>query len=154
MMKSIASAIAAAVLVSLAGAASAQALKSEEMIKFRKAGYSFMAWNMGKIKANVEGSFNKDQVIAAANLVAATANSGMGALFAPGTDKEVAGEKTRVKPEFFEQPDKVKELAMSFIKEANELARVAATGDAAAVKAQFGKTGGTCKACHDEFRNN
>lgn len=77
----------------------------------------------------------------------------MGALFAPGTEKDVAGEKTRVNPEFFEQPNKVKELAMNFIKEANELAKVAATGDAAAVKAQFGKTGGTCKACHDEFRN-
>jgi len=154
MMKSVASAIAALVLVSLAGTASAQALKPEEMIKFRKAGYSFMSWNMGKIKANVEGSYNKDQVIAAANLIAATANSGMGALYGPGTDKEVAGEKTRVKPEFFEQPEKVKELAMSFAKEANELAKVAATGDAAAVKAQFGKTGGTCKACHDEFRKN
>ena len=112
-----------------------------------------MAWNMGKIKANVDGEFNKEQVIAAANLIAATANSGMGALFAPGTEKDVAGEKTRVNPEFFEQPNKVKELAMNFIKEANELAKVAATGDAAAVKAQFGKTGGTCKACHDEFRN-
>ena len=154
MMKSVASAIAAVVLVSLAGTASAQALKPEEMIKFRKAGYSFMSWNMGKIKANLEGDFNKDQVAAAANLVAATANSGMGALFGPGTDKEVAGEKTRVKPEFFEQPDKVRELAVSFAKEANELAKVAATGDAAAVKAQFGKTGGTCKACHDEFRKN
>ena len=147
------SAIAAAVLVSLVGTASAQALKPEEMIKIRKSGYSFMAWNMGKIKANVEGEFNKEQVIAAANLIAPTANSGMGALFAPGTEKDVAGEKTRVNPEFFEQPDKVKELAMNFIKEANELAKVAVTGDAAAVTAQFGKTVGTCKACHDEFRN-
>ena len=142
-------------LTAVTGAAFAQqALKPEEMIKFRKSGYSFMSWNMGKIKANLEGDFNKDQVAAAANLVAATANSGMGALFGPGTDKEVAGEKTRVKPEFFEQPDKVKELAMNFAKEANELAKIAATGDAAAVKAQFGKTGGTCKACHDEFRKN
>ena len=147
------SAIAAAVLVSLAGTASAQALKPEEMIKIRKSGYSFMAWNMGKIKANVDGEFNKEQVIAAANLVAATANSGMGALFAPGTDKEVAGEKTRVKPEFFQQQDKVREVAMNFNKEANELAKVAATGDKAAIQAQFGKTGATCKACHDNFRN-
>ena len=153
-MKTVASAIAAAVLVALAGVASAQSLKPEEMIKFRKAGYSFMSWNMGKIKANLDGEFNKDQVIAAANVVAAIANTGMGSLFAPGTDKEVGGEKTRVKPEFFEQPEKVKELAMNFIKEANELAKVAATGDAAAVKAQFGKTGGTCKACHDDFRRN
>ena len=146
--------LAALILASVAGSVLAQqTLKPEEMIKTRKAAYSFMAWNMGKIKANLDGSFNKDQVIASANAVAAVANSGLGALFGPGTDKEVGGEKTRVKPEFFEQPNKVKELAMNFIKEANELAKVAATGDAAAVKAQFGKTGGTCKACHDEFRN-
>ena len=85
--------------------------------------------------------------------MAAVANSGLGALFGPGTDKEVGGEKTRVKAEFFQQQDKVRELAMNFNKEANELAKVAATGDKAAILAQFGKTGGTCKACHDNFRN-
>ena len=142
------------VLVSFAGAAMAQqALKPEEMIKFRKSAYSFMSWNMGKIKANLDGSFNKEQTESAANAVAAVANSGLGALFGPGTEKEVAGEKTRVKPEFFQQQDKVRELAMSFNKEANELAKVAATGDKAAIQAQFGKTGATCKACHDNFRN-
>ena len=142
------------VLVSFAGAAMAQqALKPEEMIKYRKSAYSFMSWNMGKIKANLDGSFNKEQTEAAAKAVAAVANSGLGALFGPGTDKEVGGEKTRVKAEFFQQQDKVRELAMNFNKEANELAKVAATGDKAAILAQFGKTGGTCKACHDNFRN-
>ena len=146
--------LAALILASVAGSVLAQqALKPEEMIKTRKAAYSFMAWNMGKIKANLDGSFNKDQVIASANAVAAVANSGLGALFGPGTDKEVGGEKTRVKPEFFQQQDKVREVAMNFNKEANELAKVAATGDKAAIQAQFGKTGATCKACHDNFRN-
>ena len=123
------------------------------MIKIRKAGYSFMAWNMGKIKANLEGTYNKELVLASANVIAATAGSGMGALFGPGTEKDVAGQKTRVKPEFFKEPDKVKELAMAYIKEANELQKVAATGDVAAIKVQFGKTGESCKACHEKFRN-
>jgi cytochrome c556 len=122
------------------------------MIKTRKAGYSFMSWNMGKIKANVDGTFNKDQVVGAANAIAAIANSGMGALYGPGTEKDVGDQKTRVKPEFFQQQDKVKELATNFVKETNELAKVAATGDAAAIKAQFGKAGASCKACHDAFR--
>ncbi len=146
--------VVALMLTSFAGAVLAQqALKPEEMIKTRKAGYGFMAWNMGKIKANLEGTYNKEQVIAAANVVAATANSGMGALFGPGTDKEVGGQKTRVKPEFFKEQDKVKELAMAYIKEASELQKVAAGGDAAAVKVQFGKTDESCKACHDKYRN-
>ena len=145
--------LAAAILVSVAGGVLAQqAMKPEDMIKTRKAAYSFMSWNMGKVKANVDGTFNKDQTVAAANAVAAVANSGLGALFGPGTEKDVGDQKTRVKPEFFQQSDKVRELAMNFNKEANELAKVAATGDVAAIKAQFGKTGGTCKACHDAFR--
>ncbi len=146
--------VTALALTTFAGVVFAQqTLKPEEMIKYRKAGYSFMSWNMGKIKANLEGSYNKEQVVAAANLIAATANSGMGALYGPGTEKEVGGQKTRVKPEFFKEQDKVKELAMAYIKEANELQKVAATGDAAAVKVQFGKTGESCKACHDKYRN-
>ena len=142
------------IALSLAGTASAQ-VKPEEQIKYRQAGYSFMSWNMGKIKAQVvdnPASFNKDQVAAAANVIAATANSGMGALYGPGTDKDAGNQKTRVKPEFFKEPDEVRKLAMAFVKEANELQKVAATGDAAAIKAQFGKTGESCKACHDKFR--
>ena len=32
------------------------------------------------------------------------------------------------------------------------MAKVAAAGNAAAVKAQFGKLGEACNACHDKFR--
>ena len=147
--------VVALVLASVASVSLAQqSLKPEEMIKIRKSGYSFMSWNMGKIKANLDGNFNKEQVIAAANVVAATANSGMGALFAPGTEKDVGDQKTRVKSDFFDPANKNKltEVATNFNREANELAKVAATGDVAAIKAQFGKTGGTCKGCHDAFR--
>ena len=35
---------------------------------------------------------------------------------------------------------------------ANKLAEVAAGGDAAAIKAQFGELGKACKSCHDKFR--
>ena len=41
---------------------------------------------------------------------------------------------------------------MAFNKEANEMAKVAAGGDAAAVKEQFGKLSDTCKGCHDDFK--
>ena len=141
-------------VAAIAGVAFAQA-KPEDMIKFRKAGYSFMGWNMGKIKGMVienPASFKKDQVIAAANVVAAIANSGMGALFGAGTDQDVGDQKTKVKPEFFQRPDRVKELALANVKEANELQKVAASGDIDAIKAQFSKVGASCKACHDEFK--
>jgi cytochrome c556 len=130
-----------------------QALKPEQAIKYRQAAYNYISWNMGRIKANVEGAnYNKSEVILAANAISAIANSGMGALYIPGSDRNVGDVKTSVKPEFFTRTQDVARLAQSFSKEATELARVAASGDAAAVKAQFGKVGGTCKACHDDFK--
>lgn len=146
---------AALALCALAGAATAQALKPEEMIKFRKANYSVMAWNMGKIKMqtiDAPQTFNKEQVLAAARVIAATANSGMGALYGPGTDKDAGGEKTRLKSEFFQKPDEAMKAALALIKESGELVKVAESGDPAAIKVQVGKVGETCKGCHDQFR--
>jgi len=137
--------------VSFVGTAAAQ-VKPEEAIKFRQSGYTFMAWNMGRIKMNVEGQYNKEEVIKAANAIQAIANSGMGALYLPGTDKGKGWEDTRVKPELFTNKEGVGKVAGAFVKEANEMAKVAATGDAAAAKEQFGKLGGTCKGCHDDFK--
>lgn len=144
--------IAAAALIALAGTASAQ-MKPEDAIKFRQSGYVFMAWNMGRIKANVEGpAYNKDEVIKAANVIKAVANSGMGALYLPGTDKGTGWEPTHAKPEIWTEKEKVGKAAMGLITEANAMAAVAETGDAAAAKEQFGKLGATCKTCHDDFR--
>jgi len=136
----------------LSSGVQADGLKPEEMIKYRKAAYNFMAWNMGKIKGNLEGDFNKDAVVNAAGAIATVANSGMGALYAPGTDKNIGGEKTRLKSEFFKEPQKVREIAMNFNKEATELAKVAAGGDEIAIQSQLAKLGDACKACHERYR--
>ncbi len=141
----------ALVSVALTGTAVAQ-VKPEDAIKYRQSGYAFMAWNMGRIKQNVEGNFNKDEVVKAANAIQAIANSGMGGLYLPGTDKGKGWEESRAKPEIWTDKEKMGKVATEFVKEANEMAKVAAGGDAAAVKAQLGKLGGTCKGCHDDFK--
>ncbi len=143
--------ILALVAVAFAGAAVAQE-KTVDAIKWRQSAYGFMGWNMARIKANVEGTYNKEEVIKAANSIQAVANSGMGVLYAPGTDKGTGWEKTRAKPEIWTEQEKLGKAAMAFVKEANEMAKVAAAGDAAASKAQMGKLGGTCKGCHDDFK--
>ncbi|GLK60516.1 cytochrome c [Azotobacter vinelandii] len=130
-------------------------LKPEEQIEYRQAGYSFMAWNMGKIKAQVvDGSvpYNKAQVVAAANAIAAIANSGMGSLYGPGTATDQMGDKTRLKPEFFKNLDEANKLARNFTGAVDKLASEAASGDQARIKTAFGEVGKTCKACHDQFR--
>lgn len=126
---------------------------ASDMIKYRQSGYSYMAWNMGNIKAQLEGpDYDPARVAAAANVIAAIANSGMGALYAPGTDKGTGWKETRLKSEFFAQPDKVREVGMNFVQQANKLQEIAASGDKAAVAAQFGEVGKACKACHENFR--
>ncbi|MFC0708952.1 c-type cytochrome [Azorhizophilus paspali] len=130
-------------------------LKPEEQIEYRQAGYSFMAWNMGKIKAQVvDGSvpYNKAQVVAAANAIAAIANSGMGSLYGPGTATDQMGDKTRLKPEFFKNLDEANKLARNFTGAVDKLTSEAASGDQARIKTALGEVGKTCKACHDQFR--
>lgn len=138
-------------LAATATAMAQQAPKPEQLIKWRQSAYQVLAWNTGRVKANVDGQFNKDEVIKAANTIAAIANSGLGALYAPGTETGKGWRETTVKPELFTDP-KAGEIAGNFGKEANELARVAQLGDLAVIKAQLAKVQGTCKSCHDDFR--
>lgn len=139
------------ITLSLATTALAQ-IKPEEQIQYRQSGYRFMEWNMKKINANLEGEFDAKQVQAAANAIAGIANSGMGALYGPGTDKDIGSVKTRVKPELFTDKEEVGKVAKAFNTAANELAKAAATGDKEAVKKAFKDTGASCKGCHDKFR--
>ncbi|MCX7257923.1 MAG: cytochrome c, partial [Polaromonas sp.] len=68
-------------LAATATAIAQQAPKPEQLIKWRQSAYQVLAWNTGRIKANVDGQFNKDEVARAANTIAALANSGLGALY-------------------------------------------------------------------------
>lgn len=135
------------------GTASAQVVgKMEDQIRWRQSAYHTMAWSMARIKTNVEGQYNKDQVVEAANVIQAIANSKMGALYQAGSDKGKGFKETRLKPEFFSDREGVGKVAQAFGAAANEMAKVAAAGDAAASGTQFGKLGETCKACHDKYR--
>jgi len=141
--------------VLLASAAAQAQMKPEELVETRQAGYQFMSWNMGKIKAQiVDGKEPYDQakVAAAANAIAAIANSGMGSLYSPDTTTEQLGKATRLKPEFFQNLDEAGQIGRNFTAAANQLAKVAAEGDQAAIKKAFGDVGGSCKSCHDKFR--
>lgn len=127
----------------------------EDQIRVRQSAYSFIGWNTGKIKKQVvdqPDTYNREQVVAAANAIAAVANSGLGALYGTGTDQGTGWKPTQLKSEFFQQPDEARRLAVAFNTAANDLARVAGSGDLAAIKNQFGKLSETCKGCHNSFR--
>ncbi|MDR3351623.1 MAG: cytochrome c [Zoogloeaceae bacterium] len=134
------------------GALAQEAPKPEQIIKWRQSVYQTIGWECGRIRISLDKGFEREEVKKAADAIAAIANSGLGALYVPGTDKGKGWHDTTLKPEFFSNAAKATEIARSFVKEANDFARVAATGDAATVKSQFGKLTQTCKSCHDEFR--
>jgi cytochrome c556 len=137
-----------------AGAAFAQ-LRPETMIMIRRAGCDFSSWNIARIRDMVDfdpASFNRNEVVAAANVIAAIANSDMLSLYGPGTEKDVGAEKTYVKPEFFQQREKVKKLELATIKEANKLQKVARTGDIKTISMQLSKVTNSCEACHTLYK--
>ena len=136
-------------------ATAASAGPIEEQIRWRQSAYSYLSWNTAKIKKQVvdaPDTYNKDYVAAAANAIAAVANSGLGELYGEGTDKGTGWQETRLKPEFFQKKDEVLPIANSFNEAANNLAKVAATGDKEAIKTAFSKVTETCKSCHDLIR--
>jgi cytochrome c556 len=130
-----------------------QSAKPEQLIKWRQSVFQVISWNTGRIKANVDGQYNKEEVVKAANTIAAIANSGLGALFAPGTETGKGWHDTAAKPALFAVGNKAAEYSTAFAKEASELTNLAATADQVRVKEQFGKLGRACKACHDDYKS-
>ncbi|MBW8777968.1 MAG: cytochrome c [Burkholderiales bacterium] len=146
--------IALAALTLAATAHAQQAPKPEQLIKWRQSAYQTIAWSTARVKANVDGSYNKDDAARAAAVIAALANSNLGVLFPAGTETGKGWRDTTVKANLFTDGAGVGAAAAAFSKEANELARVTQGGDVAAVKAQLAALQKTCKACHDDYRNN
>ncbi|MFZ9509931.1 MAG: c-type cytochrome, partial [Burkholderiaceae bacterium] len=62
------------------------------------------------------------------------------------------GGDTRAKPEIWTQQAKFKEVADKNGAEITKLAAAARTGNLDNLKAAFGPTAASCKACHDNFR--
>src|SRR5690606_40178572 len=131
------------------------AVSPEDQIKLRKAGYSYMSWNMGKIKAQVidqSVAYDQQQILAAANTLNAIANSCMGALYGPGTDRHVGSQTTRVKPEMFDNFDDVAKLSGDLSRATGELVAAAEADDQGAIRTAFAAVGQSCKGCHDKYR--
>ena len=105
-----ATAFAATALVASWSAFAQQAPKPEQLVKWRQSAYQVIAWNTGRVKANVEGKYNKDEVVKAANVIASLANSGLGSLFAAGTESGKGWHDTAARPELFKDA-RVGELA-------------------------------------------
>ena len=141
--------IAAAVSAMLVGGVSAQ-VKPEKSIEYRQGVYRVIGWNFGAMAAMVKGTvpYDKEAFAKRAANVAVMAPMVLEG-FGPGTDK---GAKTEAKPEIWTKMDDFKTKLAKMNEEAAKLAAISKTGSFDEIKKQFGDTGASCKACHDEYK--
>ena len=130
--------------------AAAQFQKPEDAIKYRQSAFTVMGNHVGRIGAMASGRAPFDAKAAAesANIVA-TLSSLPGTAFGPGTDK---GMPNRAKPEIWSDAAKFKAANDKMVAEVAKLDAAAKSGSLDAIKAAMGAVGGSCKACHDDFR--
>jgi cytochrome c556 len=144
----------ASVSILLAGMtlpAQAQFAKAEDAIKYRQSALFVMGQHFSRLAAMAQGKIPFDAKAAADNAAVVESMSKLPwAAFGEGTDQ---GGNTKAKPEIWSDNAKFKEAADKMMAEVVKLGAAAKTGKADELKSAVSATGGTCKNCHDNFRN-
>ena len=128
--------------------AAAQFAKPEDAIKYSQSALFVMGQHFSRVGAMANGRIPYDAAAASANaeLVAEMARL-------PWTAFGAGTEGGKGKPEVWKEAAKFKEHQDKMVAETGKLVIAAKAGNIDALKAQFGATAGSCKACHDSFRN-
>lgn len=143
-------AVAAGVLTALPAAA--QFAKPEDAVKYRKSAFQVMAAHFGRLGAMANGRMPYDAAAAQANADIVVVMSKLPyAGFVEGTaSTEKGGPKATVWTERAQFDAGAKKMQDEVVK----LQAAARTGKVDDLKAAFGAAAGTCKSCHDDYRNN
>lgn len=136
--------------LAVAGVALAQSAAPDRAIGYRQNVFELVGWNFGALGQMARGQRDFDQAEFARRAERVAQLSKMlDEGFPPGSDK---GATTEALPAIWTSRADFDAKMADFQREAAALAQIAAGGDADATKAQFGKTAGTCKACHDKYK--
>lgn len=144
-------ATAAVMGLALALPAAAQFQKPEDAVKYRKAAFTVMGTHFGRIGAMVQGRVPFDGAVAAANADIVVNMSRLP--YAGFVDGTSGTEKGAPKANVWTERAKFDAAARTMNEEVVKLAAVAKTNNLDQLKTAFGAAAGTCKACHDDFRN-
>ena len=141
-----------ALSLSILTAASAADPKPQDVVDYRKSVYTIIGWNFKPIGAMLKGEVPFDAAAVARHaqyveMMSKAAPEG----FSKGSGPD-AVKDTEAKPNIWAEPGKFETAMTNFQQEAAKLTESAKGGNEGAIKAQFGKTAETCKACHKEFR--
>jgi len=136
----------AAGLVGLAPASLAWA--QGDVIAQRQAGLKRMSGHMEMIKKTLESKGDLS-VVAERSQDMVSFYQGFPAMFPPGSDKG----DTHARPAVWSDRADFEAASARMVEAATKLHQAAASGDAGATATAFREAGGTCGACHREFRS-
>ena len=129
----------------------AQFAKAEDAIKYRQSSLSVMGTHFSRLAGMAQGKIPYDAKVAADNAAVVEFMAKLPwTAFGEGTDQ---GGNTKAKPEVWSDNAKFKDAAEKMQAEVVKLGAAAKTGKLDDLKAAVSATGGTCKNCHDNFRN-
>jgi len=136
-------------LSTLSMSAHAQFAKPEDAIKYRKGALTVMGAHFSRVAAMAGGKAPYDAKAAAENAAIAESMAKLPwAAFPEGSDK---GE-TKAKPEIWTDKARFAEAAEKMQAEMTKLTVAARVGTLDALKPAVSSVAGTCKNCHDNFR--
>lgn len=142
---------ATATLVAGFALAQAQPSKAEQMTKYRQSGYTLINHNMAPLGMMVQGKAPFDAK-------AFERHAARIAVLAPmmlegfPADVRPTG-NSKAKPAIWSNTADFQKKMGDFERASVKLADVAKGGDLNAIKPAFGAMAGTCKACHDEYKD-
>ena len=131
--------------------AAAQFQKPEDAVKYRKAGMTLIGAHFSRIGAMTQGKVPFDGAAAAANAEIITRLTSLP--FAGFVDGTSGTEKGTPKANVWTERAKFDAAAKKMQEEVAKLATVAKTANLEQLKTAFSAAAGTCKSCHDDFRN-
>ena len=123
----------------------------EQAVEYRQSVMNIIAWNFKHMGAMVKGQTAFDQAVFAAHAKELQAAARFNLLSGFPEDSDDSDE-TAAKAEIWMDWDDFQQKFKDLQQQADALTKVAATGDEAATKNQFGETGKTCKACHKAYK--
>lgn len=129
--------------------AAAQFQKPEDAVKYRQSALSVMGTHFTRLGAMANGRVPFDAKLAQDNAALVETLSKLPwAGFTADSEKV----KSKAKSEIWTDQPKFKQASETMMAEVAKLNAAAKTGNLDQIKAAFGNAAGSCKACHDAFR--
>ncbi len=140
---------AAAIALTAALPAAAQFQRPDDAVKYRKGAFFVMGQHFSRIGAMAQGRVPFDAAAATANAeIVQTLSALPFTAFLDGTDRG----DTRALPKIWTERAQFDAGAKKMQEEVAKLVTAAKANDLEQLKAAFGATGQSCKACHDTYR--